>query len=210
AGLLAPGYVWRQRAGPGVTLDAYLRRFPEYAARPGPGRAAGCAAPTAAALAAPPPGPPSPAPPPTRRPPPPPRPPHARGGLGEVHLAEDAELGRPVALKRIQERHLDDPESSRRFLREAEITARLEHPGIVPVYGLAQDPQGQLCYAMRFIEGESLQDALDRFHADGRDPGERSLALRQLLARFVVVCNTLAYAHSKGVVHRDLKPANVM
>jgi serine/threonine protein kinase/tetratricopeptide (TPR) repeat protein len=138
---------------------------------------------------------------------------HARGGLGEVLLAEDAELHRAVALKRMQVLHGQDPESRRRFLLEAEITGRLEHPGIVPIYGLVQDADGQPAYAMRFIEGETLQDALKRFHAQdkaGRDPGERGLALRQLLGRFLVVCNTVAYAHSRGILHRDLKPANIM
>jgi serine/threonine-protein kinase len=138
--------------------------------------------------------------------------PHARGGLGEVLLARDEELNRPVALKRIQERRADDPDSRRRFLREAEITARLQHPGIVPVYGLTHDGHGRPCYAMRFIEGQSLQDAVQRFHApDG--PGAsagRAAELRHLLGRFVQVCNAVAYAHSKGVIHRDLKPANVM
>jgi tetratricopeptide (TPR) repeat protein/tRNA A-37 threonylcarbamoyl transferase component Bud32 len=138
---------------------------------------------------------------------------HARGALGEVHVALDAELHREVALKRIQPPRAADPDSRRRFLLEAEITGRLEHPGIVPVYGLVQDGDGQPCYAMRFIQGESLQEAIKRFHeADkpGRDPGERSLALRQLLSRFIAVCNAVAYAHSRGIVHRDLKPANVM
>src|SRR5579884_303504 len=138
---------------------------------------------------------------------------HARGGLGEVHLALDAELSRRVALKRIQRPCADDPESRRRFLQEAEITAQLEHPGVVPVYGLVQDDSGQPCYAMRFIQGETLESALTRFHrADTpqRDPGERRLALRDLLGRFVAACNTIAYAHSKGVLHRDLKPANIM
>src|SRR5262245_25416015 len=68
---------------------------------------------------------------------------HATGGLGEVHLAEDAELHRPVALKRIQAERADDAGSRRRFLREAEITARLQHPGIVPVYGLTADAEGR-------------------------------------------------------------------
>src|SRR5262249_33072556 len=101
----------------------------------------------------------------------------------------------------------------RRFLAEAEITGRLEHPGIVPVYGLVRDADGQPCYAMRFIEGETFHDAIARFHRaerPGRDPGERRLALRQLLGQFVAVCNTVAYAHARGVIHRDLKPANIL
>jgi tetratricopeptide (TPR) repeat protein len=136
---------------------------------------------------------------------------HARGGLGEVLVALDEEFGREVALKCIQEPFADDPESRRRFLREAEITGRLEHPGVVPAYSLAQDEQGRPCYAMRFIQGETLQDACRRFHHEDRpDPGARVLALRQLLSRFVAVCNTVAYAHARGVLHRDLKPSNIM
>jgi serine/threonine-protein kinase len=139
---------------------------------------------------------------------------HARGGLGEVHVALDEELKREVALKEIQDRFADQPDSRARFLREAEITGKLEHPGVVPVYGLSCYPDGRPYYAMRFIRGESMQQAIARFHqADEqprRDPGERSLALRELLTRFVAVCNTVAYAHSRGVIHRDLKPANAM
>jgi tetratricopeptide (TPR) repeat protein/tRNA A-37 threonylcarbamoyl transferase component Bud32 len=139
---------------------------------------------------------------------------HAKGGLGEVHLAEDAELHRRVALKRLQAQHAGHPDSQRRFLREAEITSKLEHPGVVPIHGLVADEHGQPCYAMRFIEGESFRDAIHRFHdadRDGRrDPGERNLALRQLLAQFVAVCKTLAFAHNRGVIHRDLKPGNIM
>jgi tetratricopeptide (TPR) repeat protein/serine/threonine protein kinase len=138
---------------------------------------------------------------------------HARGGLGEVFVAEEPDLHREVALKRMQARYHDDPESCRRFLLEAEITGRLEHPGVVPVYGRGEDEGGQPCYAMRFIRGETKDDAIKRFHAadkPGRDPGERSLALRELLGRFVAVCNTVAYAHSRGILHRDLKPGNVM
>jgi serine/threonine-protein kinase len=137
---------------------------------------------------------------------------HARGGLGEVHLAEDNELRRPVALKRIRDSHAHNPELRHRFIREAEITARLEHPGIVPVYGLVQGDDGQPCYAMRFIEGESLRAAIERFHrADaGGKGGGRAVEFRRLLGRFLGVCNTVAYAHSKGVIHRDLKPDNIM
>jgi serine/threonine protein kinase len=138
---------------------------------------------------------------------------HARGGLGEVHVAEDAELHREVALKRLQLRHAASPEVTRRFLREAEITARLQHPGVVPVYGLVWDAEGHPWYAMRFVEGESLQEAINRLHATDwrrRGDSEFRLALRELLARFVVVCQTVAYAHSRGVIHRDLKPDNIM
>jgi serine/threonine-protein kinase len=133
---------------------------------------------------------------------------HAQGGLGEVYVARDEELSREVALKRLRRPHAGDADSRRRFLREGEITGGLEHPGVVPVYGLTRDADGQPCYAMRFIRGQTLQEAITRLHATAER--ERGLALRQLLGRFVVVCNTLAYAHSRGVVHRDLKPANIM
>ncbi len=138
--------------------------------------------------------------------------PHSRGGLGEVSVARDEELGREVALKEIQERHAGQPESRARFLLEARITGRLEHPGIVPVYGLGTYADGRPFYAMRFIQGGSLKEAIEHFHRERATlpAGERTLRLRHLLGRFVDVCNAVAYAHSRGVLHRDLKPANVM
>src|SRR5262249_43447540 len=123
---------------------------------------------------------------------------HARGGLGEVFVAEDSELHRNVALKEIQPDRADDPSCRARFVFEAEITGGLEHPGIVPVYDLGAYADGRPYYAMRFIHGESLKDAITQFHAvekADRDQGERTLAFRQLLRRFIDVCNAIAYAH---------------
>ena len=87
--------------------------------------------------------------------------PHARGGLGAVFVALDEELHREVALKQILDRHADDPTSRQRFFLEAEITGGLEHPGIVPVYGLGRHADGRPYYAMRFIKGESLKVAIE-------------------------------------------------
>jgi serine/threonine-protein kinase len=139
--------------------------------------------------------------------------PHAHGGLGEVYVALDDELHREVALKEIKDRYADDPESRARFVLEAEITGGLEHPGIVPVYGLGHYAEGRPYYAMRFIRGDSLMSAIERFHtpeASAASPGQRTLALRELLGRFVDVCNAIEYAHSRGVLHRDLKPGNII
>jgi serine/threonine protein kinase/tetratricopeptide (TPR) repeat protein len=139
--------------------------------------------------------------------------PHARGGLGAVFVALDSELHREVALKQILDSHADDAVSRQRFLLEAEITGGLEHPGIVPVYGLGTYGDGRPYYAMRFIRGDSLKHAISRFQADGTaksDPGRRSLELRELLRRFVDVCNAVEYAHTRGVLHRDIKPANII
>ncbi len=136
---------------------------------------------------------------------------HARGGLGEVSVALDRELHREVAVKEIQAPFADNAESQSRFLLEAEITGRLEHPGIVPVYGLGRHPDGRPYYAMRLIHGESLEEGIRRFHESAAQAeGARALELRRLLGHFVAVCNAIAYAHSRGVIHRDLKPANVM
>ncbi len=139
--------------------------------------------------------------------------PHAQGGLGAVFVALDGELNREVALKQILDKHADDPVSRGRFVLEAEITGGLEHPGIVPVYGLGTYSDGRPYYAMRFIEGDSLKEAIDRFHAGKSKtggPGPRLLELRKLLRRFTDVCNAIEYAHSRGVLHRDIKPRNII
>jgi serine/threonine protein kinase len=140
---------------------------------------------------------------------------HAKGGLGEVFIAHDVELSRDVALKEIQPQFADNPQSRSRFLFEARITGRLEHPGIVPVYSLGQYADGSPYYAMRFVDGESLQNAVERFHLtyperDAFLSGEGGVEFRQLLGRFVAVCHAIEYAHKHGVIHRDLKPANIM
>jgi tetratricopeptide (TPR) repeat protein/tRNA A-37 threonylcarbamoyl transferase component Bud32 len=139
--------------------------------------------------------------------------PHARGGLGAIFVALDLELNREVALKQILGTHADDPISRARFLLEAEVTGRLEHPGIVPVYGMGRYADGRPYYAMRFIRGDGFNEAIDQFHADQtlkQNPGRRSLAFRELLGRFLDVCNAIQYAHSRGVLHRDIKPANII
>ncbi len=134
---------------------------------------------------------------------------HAQGGLGEVHVAEDTELNREVALKQLKPQYAAHPDSCGRFVLEGEVTGSLEHPGIVPVYGLGTHADGRPFYAMRFIRGETFGEAIRAFH--GRVPVRfDALEFRQLMGRFVAVCQALAYAHSRGVLHRDIKPGNIM
>ena len=138
---------------------------------------------------------------------------HARGGLGEIFVAEDMELGRQVALKRMNDQQGRIPTNCRRFEVEAMITGRLEHPGIVPIYGLGHDESGRPVYAMRLIRGESLEEAIQQFHAAMENQSKERNArrgLQQLLRRFLSVCETIAFAHSHDVVHRDIKPSNIM
>ena len=135
---------------------------------------------------------------------------HQKGGLGSVSIALDEELNREIALKEILAAHADNLENRTRFIREAEITGALEHPGVVPVYSLGKFADGRPYYAMRFIHGMNLQDALKDFHDLKASPAEKQLRFRQLLGRFVDVCDAMEYAHSRGVIHRDLKPSNVM
>jgi tRNA A-37 threonylcarbamoyl transferase component Bud32/tetratricopeptide (TPR) repeat protein len=136
---------------------------------------------------------------------------HARGGLGDVYRGRDVELSREVALKRIRLEYSSESRVRRRFLREARLTARLSHPGVVPIHGLIWDRHGQPWYVMRFVEGRTLARAIDDYHnPSATAPDDRPLAFRELLTRFVAVCDAIAFAHSRDVVHRDLKPANVI
>lgn len=134
---------------------------------------------------------------------------HQQGGLGRVSVARDMEFNREIALKEIRPERADDLDNRRRFLREAEITGALEHPGVVPVYSLGQQSDGRPYYAMRFVRGVDLQQAITDFH-HATPERERPLRFRRLLARLVTVCQTLDYAHSRGVLHRDVKPSNIM
>jgi tetratricopeptide (TPR) repeat protein len=133
---------------------------------------------------------------------------HARGGVGEVWLAEDVEIGRCVALKRLRpkrEHHQD------RFLAEAQITGQLEHPGVVPVHDLGLDEEGRPFYVMSFVHGRTLKDVIEEDRAGAASPKEPpEVRLCRFLEIFVKVCQTVAYAHSRGVLHRDLKPDNIM
>jgi serine/threonine-protein kinase len=136
---------------------------------------------------------------------------HARGGIGQVWRARDADLGRDVALKEPRPDQAGSPALLARLLEEARITGQLEHPGIVPVYELARHPRdGRPFYTMRFVKGRTLAEAARDFHARRRAGQAEALELRELLGAFVAVCNAVAYAHSRGVLHRDLKGQNVV
>jgi PAS domain S-box-containing protein len=136
---------------------------------------------------------------------------HATGGIGRVWLAHDADLGRDVALKELRPEQVGQAALGARFLQEARITGQLEHPGIVPVYELARPRDDrQPFYTMRFVKGRTLSEAARAYHDQRRAGRADALGLPALLNAFVTVCNTVAYAHSRGVLHRDLKGPNVI
>ena len=124
-----------------------------------------------------------------------------RGGMAAVYRAFDRELGRDVALKVLPLAATGDGDAAGRLRREAQILARLEHPGIVPVHDLGVLADGRIYYAMKRVEGEGLGEHL----AAGGVRGEA-----ERLRLFLRVCEAVAFAHDRGVVHRDLKPDNVM
>jgi eukaryotic-like serine/threonine-protein kinase len=121
-----------------------------------------------------------------------------RGGMGAVHLAEDRELHRLVAIKVLNTPDVAE-DLRNRMVREAQIIAQLEHPGIVPVHDVGTLPDGRVYYAMKFVRGSRL----DEYAAQGAP-------LRDRLRKFQAVCDAVAFAHAHGVIHRDLKPQNIM
>ena len=131
-----------------------------------------------------------------------------RGGMGEVRVARDLRVGRTVAVKVLRNEGLTSSELRARFLREARVQGRLEHPAIVPVYDLDVDDEGHPFFVMKRLTGLTLSDILDGKSSDPAREGR--WARRALLTRFVDVCLAIEFAHVRGVFHRDLKPQNIM
>jgi serine/threonine protein kinase/tetratricopeptide (TPR) repeat protein len=127
----------------------------------------------------------------------------ARGGMGVILRGFDTDLGRDVAFKVLDGELAKRPEVVRRFVEEAQIGGQLQHPGIVPVYELGLMADQSPFFTMKLVKGRTLAALLKQRKSPGDNRG-------RLLAIFESVCQTMAYAHSKGVVHRDLKPANIM
>ena len=133
------------------------------------------------------------------------------GNLGEVYFAMDSELNRMVVAKYIKANAAQDRLNQALFHLEGEVTGSLEHPGIVPVYGLGRDSQGRIYYAMRYIRGRKLSQVIAEYQGiPPSDPGAKQEALIGLLQNFQAACLAVEYAHIKGVLHCDLKPDNIM
>lgn len=136
-----------------------------------------------------------------------------RGGLGALYRAKDQELHREAVVKFVGDKYLDDPDLLSQFKIEAEITSRLDHPGVVPVYGIGQDWNGRPFYVMRLIRGRELRQSIQEYHQAGGPTlrgGENRQRLFSLLEHLISAANTVAYAHDVGIVHCDIKPANIM
>lgn len=127
----------------------------------------------------------------------------ARGGMGVILRAHDVKLNRRVALKVLLHEHADESLLKQRFVEEAQIMGDLQHPGVVPIFEAGELGDGRPFFAMKLVEGDSLTDLLDRRSSPQHD-------LPQFLRTLERVCQTIAFAHTRGVIHRDLKPLNVM
>jgi len=137
---------------------------------------------------------------------------HARGAIGEVFVAYDEKLSREVAVKRIRPELPPNKRRVKRFLREAIITAKLQHPGIVPIYTMG-DASGSPHYTMPLVSGATMADLIQDTHdqlENTTSPQKWMSAMRPLLRNFIAACNAIDYAHTENVVHRDLKPSNIL
>jgi len=126
-----------------------------------------------------------------------------RGGMGDVFRGRDTDLGRELALKVLREDHRGHPELARRFVEEAQIGGQLVHPGIAPIYDFGRSADGRPFFTMKLVKGRTLHELLAARRTAAED-------LPRYLAIFEQVCQTMAYAHARGVIHRDLKPNNIM
>lgn len=127
----------------------------------------------------------------------------ARGGMGAILKGRDTDLGRELAIKVLLDQHKGKPDVIQRFIEEAQIGGQLQHPGIAPIYELGQFEDKRPFFAMKLVKGETLSKLL----AERTEP---SVDRGRFIGIFEQICQTMAYAHSRGVIHRDLKPSNIM
>ncbi|MBI5757889.1 MAG: protein kinase [Planctomycetales bacterium] len=132
------------------------------------------------------------------------------GGLGEVYAYHDAQLQREVALKVLKADHQHSSARRQRFVREYSITSGLDHPGVVPVFGIGRISDGRDFYLMRLVRGRALSEHIRELHAGRPKLSRDNASFRELLHSVMTVCDTIQFAHNRQVIHRDLKPANVM
>ncbi|MEC7987672.1 MAG: protein kinase [Myxococcota bacterium] len=137
-----------------------------------------------------------------------------KGAMGSVWRVQDPTLYREIALKVINTEHGSEELERGNFIKEAQISAQLQHPGIVPVYELNSLASGHLYFTMKEIKGRTLKEVMKTVHNASRDGVWRSASdgwnFRKLISAFHSVCRTIEYAHSRGVIHCDLKPSNIM
>jgi len=135
--------------------------------------------------------------------------PLSKGGTAELRTCRDNNLGRTVVIKILHPHLADQVYLKARFLREARVTAQLQHPNTVPVYEIGHDVQRRLYFTMKKVEGETLRDVLEK-QIDGHEMAFQTYNLDRMLGVLIQVCNALSYAHAHGVVHRDVKPENIL
>lgn len=134
-----------------------------------------------------------------------------QGGQGIVYEADDLELGRRVAIKKVRQEYEDDPNAIGGLIEEARNTSRLDHSSIVPVYDVNKDERGKPLFAMRLIRGERLSDVIDRIDYKQLNRPKYLNAIRPLIRHLIDVCNAVQYAFDdNNVIHRDIKPDNIM
>jgi serine/threonine protein kinase len=135
--------------------------------------------------------------------------PLAKGGSAVLQTCRDSNLGRTVVMKTLHPHLAQNEYMKARFLREARVTAQLQHPATVPVYEIGTDIEGRLYFTMKKVEGQTLRDILDK-QSLGDEEAIKTYNLDRMLGIIIQVCNALHYAHVHGVVHRDIKPENIL